>query len=186
MADIFNMVDTWNAGGTTFTAIKMNVTDTASAAASLLMDLQVGGVSMFNVTKAGTVFAPAFRRDANVGLSTLANRIYFHVGAGVTNFAMTNSSGLATVSGGFFGWSSSSTDANIAADTSLYRIAAAITGVRGANNTSGGALSFIEQTAPSAPATNGCYIYAQDNGASKTQLMALFATGAAQQIAIEP
>jgi len=29
-------------------------------------------------------------------------------------------------------------------------------------------------------------IFAQDNGAGKTQLMALFATGAAQQIAIEP
>jgi len=55
---IYNMVDTWNAGATTFTAIKMNVTDTASAAASLLMDLQVGGASRFRVTKAGeAVFA---------------------------------------------------------------------------------------------------------------------------------
>jgi hypothetical protein len=48
---------------------------------------------------------------------------------------------------------------------------------------------YIEQTemaAPSAPAANGVRIYAQDNGAGKTQLMALFASGAAQQIAIEP
>ena len=51
MADIFNMVDTWNDGATTFTAIKMNATDTASAAGSLLMDLQVGGVSAFSVQK---------------------------------------------------------------------------------------------------------------------------------------
>ena len=43
----------WNAVGTAFTAIKMNVTDTASAAGSLLMDLQVGGVSRFNVSKSG-------------------------------------------------------------------------------------------------------------------------------------
>ncbi len=55
MASIFDMVDTWNEGSTTFTAIKMNVTDTASAAASLLMDLQVGGTSKFSVSKAGDV-----------------------------------------------------------------------------------------------------------------------------------
>ena len=46
---IYNMIDTWNDGATTFTAVKMNVTDTTSAAASLLMDLQVGGSSRFNV-----------------------------------------------------------------------------------------------------------------------------------------
>ena len=48
---------------------------------------------------------------------------------------------------------------------------------------------FIEQpeiTAPSAPGANSVRIYAQDNGAGKTQLMALFSSGAAQQIAIQP
>ena len=43
-----------------------------------------------------------------------------------------------------------------------------------------------EMTAPAAPAANGVRIYAEDNGSGKTRLMALFATGAAQQIAIEP
>ena len=52
---IYDMVDTWNAGATTFTAVKMNVTDTASAAGSLLMDLQVGGSSRFNVSKTGSL-----------------------------------------------------------------------------------------------------------------------------------
>jgi hypothetical protein len=51
MANIYDMSDTWNDGATTFTSIKMNVTDTASDSASLLMDLQVGGSSMFSVTK---------------------------------------------------------------------------------------------------------------------------------------
>lgn len=46
---------TWNAGGVTFTGILLNVTDTASAAASLLADLQVGGVSKFKVQKDGLV-----------------------------------------------------------------------------------------------------------------------------------
>jgi hypothetical protein len=52
---IYNMVDTWNDGATTFNAIKMNVTNTASNAASLLMDLQVGTVSRFNVKHNGDV-----------------------------------------------------------------------------------------------------------------------------------
>jgi hypothetical protein len=55
---IFNMTDTWNAGATTFTAVKMNVTDTASAAASLLFDVQVGGVSQFSIKKTGAALAP--------------------------------------------------------------------------------------------------------------------------------
>jgi hypothetical protein len=43
---------TWNTTGIP-TLIKANVTDTASSSSSLLMDLQVGGASRFNVTKAG-------------------------------------------------------------------------------------------------------------------------------------
>jgi hypothetical protein len=43
-----------------------------------------------------------------------------------------------------------------------------------------------EMTAPDAPAANGFRIYAEDNGSGKTRLMVKFATGAAQQLAIEP
>jgi hypothetical protein len=46
---------TWNAGGVTFQALKLNVTDTASAAASLLMDVQKGGSSQFTIAKNGQV-----------------------------------------------------------------------------------------------------------------------------------
>jgi len=88
MADIFNMADTWNAGGTTFTAIKMNVTDTASAAASCLMDLQVGGSSRLSVGKAGNLLsadgsasAPAF---AFLGETSLG---LFRGGANSLDFA---------------------------------------------------------------------------------------------------
>jgi hypothetical protein len=49
-----------------------------------------------------------------------------------------------------------------------------------------GYLAGVEQAAPAAPAANGYRIFAQDNGAGKTQLMVIFASGAAQQIAIEP
>lgn len=49
-----DLTQTWNNVATTFTGLKLNVTDTASAAGSL-MDLQVGGVSQFKVDKAGIV-----------------------------------------------------------------------------------------------------------------------------------
>lgn len=87
MADVFNMTDTWNAGGTTFTAIKMNVTDTASAAASLLLDMQVGGASKLSVSKGGslvltggtiTAAAPIFdatRTWNNAGVTFTAMRL---------------------------------------------------------------------------------------------------------------
>jgi hypothetical protein len=46
---------TWNNALTTFKARVFNVTDTASAAASLLDDLQVGGVSKWSVRKDGAL-----------------------------------------------------------------------------------------------------------------------------------
>ena len=49
-----------------------------------------------------------------------------------------------------------------------------------------GALELAEMTAPGAGAVNTVRIYAVDNGAGKTQLMAIFNTGAAQQLAIQP
>ena len=48
-----------------------------------------------------------------------------------------------------------------------------------------GALELAEMTAPAAGAANTVRIYAVDNG-GKTQLMALFSSGAAQQLAIQP
>ncbi|MGA0207451.1 MAG: hypothetical protein ACO3LT_06635 [Ilumatobacteraceae bacterium] len=51
---LLDMASTWNTTGTP-TAMKLNVTDTASNAASLLMDLQVGGASKFKVDKSGNL-----------------------------------------------------------------------------------------------------------------------------------
>lgn len=49
-----------------------------------------------------------------------------------------------------------------------------------------GAMEFAEMTAPGAGAVNTCRLYTEDDGAGKTRLMAIFNTGAAQQIAIQP
>ena len=75
MANIYDMVDTWNDGATTFTAIKMNATDTASDADSLLMDLQVGGVSQFSVDKGGICTASRFTVGGTVNVQANAVRI---------------------------------------------------------------------------------------------------------------
>ena len=48
---------TWNAAAVTFTALKLNIINTASAAASLLIDLQVDSVSKFKVDKTGLITA---------------------------------------------------------------------------------------------------------------------------------
>lgn len=53
---MFDLVGTWNTSGLA-TLIKANLTDTASNASSLLIDLQVGSVTKFNVTKSGVVNA---------------------------------------------------------------------------------------------------------------------------------
>jgi hypothetical protein len=57
MAFIYDLSDTWNNAGISFNGIKLNATDTASAAGSKLLDLQISGVSKFNVGKTGTVTA---------------------------------------------------------------------------------------------------------------------------------
>lgn len=68
---VLSMTQTWNAGGVTFTAIKLNVTSTASAAASMVIDLQVGGASQFAVTKAGAVTAAGTIKAAGYTVAAL-------------------------------------------------------------------------------------------------------------------
>ena len=120
MADIFNMLDTWNAGATVFTGIKLSVTDTASAAGSLLMDLQVGGVSQFKVSKAGNVslgnaqnltIGTDFSLDHYVQLYA-SSRIYpggnsiIAVAGGSNRYAALGLTGLTVSSNDGIGWHS--------------------------------------------------------------------------------
>ena len=51
---MMSLSPTWNTTGTP-TAVRVNVTDTASNAASLLQDWQVGGTSKFKISKTGTI-----------------------------------------------------------------------------------------------------------------------------------
>jgi len=113
MAFIYDLTDTWNAGATTFNAIRMNVTDVASAASSKLITLQVGGVERFGVDKAGvasfggavrsaggSAASPAFSfsGDTNTGIfSPAADTLAFATGgAEVMRFTSSGSGGIGT------------------------------------------------------------------------------------------
>lgn len=103
----------------------------------------------------------------NFGATVLIGNAGFRVGANVP-----------------LAWSNDATSFGTA-DIGIGRTAAGILTVTNAS-TGGGSVELREQTAPAAGAANTVRIYAEDNGAGKTRLMALFNTGAAQQIAIEP
>jgi len=62
------LAETWNNAGTIFTHIKSNVTDTASNAASLLIDLQVGESSKFKVDKEGRLLVPAINPKVSLAI----------------------------------------------------------------------------------------------------------------------
>ena len=59
-APLIDATQTWNNAAVTFTGIRFNATNTASAAASTLIDLQVGGVSRMRVTRGGTLHLSEF------------------------------------------------------------------------------------------------------------------------------
>lgn len=82
-------------------------------------------------------------------------------------------------------WSNTNADPKAVNDVGLVRVGVGI--LRISNSGSGnGMLQLGEVTAPSAPADTNVILYATDGGGGKTKLMAIFPSGAAQQIAIEP
>ena len=123
MAYIYNLIDTWNNAGTTFTAIKMNVTDTNSSASSLLMDLQVGAVTQFNVRKDGSVYTP--NGIVAMGVSG-AGPLYISTNSSAVGYNMASGLGV--------GWTNSATNAVGAPDTILRRDAAATLAQRNSTN----------------------------------------------------
>jgi hypothetical protein len=114
---ISNLTTTWNNVATTFTGIKLNVTDTASAAASLLMDLQVGGSSKFKVSKTGV---PTF-----AGLSIYPDADFF-VGVSATGaaFAARSTASFLVNQNMGIGWTDTGGLSGLNADLILRRDAA--------------------------------------------------------------
>jgi hypothetical protein len=123
---VIDAAQTWNDAGVTFTGLKFNATDTASAAASLLMDLQVGGASRFKVAKSGlaTVGSVGFNSTSLIisvpdggTISYLTSGSNYLINGTASKFALASSIDIAWSSSSQFGYSS--------LDTFLCRKAAA-------------------------------------------------------------
>lgn len=83
---INDLAVTWNNAGTTFTAIKMDVTDSNSQSASLLQDLQVSTASKYSVRKDGLVTSASGSMVLGGKTLTLSNTLTF---AGTDSTTMT-------------------------------------------------------------------------------------------------
>lgn len=151
MADIFAMVDTWNNVATTFTAISMNVTDTASHANSLLMQLLVGSANRFALYKDGNqwnsglmfgiggsrgfvsgLYAEAF----DVSIYSEANqRTSAHVNSKkIATFTLQNGGNIRFRATGGIAWTASSDPAVFPNDLFLGRDAAGVLAQRNGVN----------------------------------------------------
>ena len=84
---VADLVAVWNNVATTFSAIKMDVTDTASAAGSMLLNLLVGGAARFQVTKAGAVTAAS-----SVKSTSASGGLGYATGAGGAETQLTSKS----------------------------------------------------------------------------------------------
>jgi hypothetical protein len=118
-APVLNLSQTWNASGVTFTGLKLNVTDTASAGASNLLDLRVGGTSRVIVSKSGSLFL----NNSTMGISATTDRIIF--GANSQFAVRANSFGATLRENAFFGWTNSFDASAATVDLGLTRRAAA-------------------------------------------------------------
>ena len=83
-------------------------------------------------------------------------------------------------------WSDASGAVGNTVDLQLARGAAGLLDLFNLSGNTGAAMQFTEMTAPSAGASNTARLFCRDNGSGKTQLCAIFPTGAIQVIATEP
>jgi len=105
-APVLDLAQTWNASGVTFTGLRVNVTDTASAAASNLAEFQVGGTALAAIRKDGsfrvlgsgdrTLLAhPNFALSATAGGAWLGVNTTVSINGGVRSVGGTISIGTA-------------------------------------------------------------------------------------------
>ena len=129
-----------------------------------------GAFTTVNATGSGTFGTTAVNSFVSIK-STVASG-----GAGSSEVLFGNAT---TATSGYLSYSHATTSLLIGA-AAATRATLSATGLAVA-----GVIEGAEQIAPAAPPANGYRIYAEDNGTGKTRLMAKFATGVAQQLAIE-
>ena len=144
-APVLTTTQTWNNAAVTFSGKVTNITNTASAAASLIEDWQVGGVSKFNVSVLGAASvgdggaspATGVPGIAFIGAPQVGFRRVGTVGAIFTasgaDIWFTAASNLNMRNNGSYSFSSTS-DPTAAADVNLYRDGAGILAQRNGTN----------------------------------------------------
>lgn len=125
---IYNMTDAWT-DGSLYTAIKMNVTDTSSNAASLLLDLQVASVSSFSVGKTGTMLFGS--TPVGIGQES-ASRVAIYSSGALNQVLSIRTSGTILPSFGAYQFSSGAVTG--VADVVISRLAAATVQIGAAAN----------------------------------------------------
>jgi hypothetical protein len=131
-----NITQTWNNAAVTFTAAKLNVTNTTSASGSLLMDLQLGGTSklFFNSDAHNSATVNYIGSPSSVGIS--GTSVDINVGSSIspstTHKLRCNTTGVILKSDYLFGWAEAEPYSTI--DVKLYRDAAGTLALRNSTN----------------------------------------------------
>lgn len=194
----FTLTQTWNAAGVVFNGLLVNVTNTASATLSSFADFQIAGASYFTFDKSGLLRIPLGGGAGGIkigGGSVMYEPSPNNFSILSTSIAL-DSTTVKMPSTTSFGFTSGLFSAALDATLSRNAVGVIQFGTTAAN--AAGSIAFTniaaqtgytqmaEMTAPSAGAADTVRFYAEDNGGGKTRLMALFSSGAAQQIAIQP
>lgn len=167
----------WSTSGTMFGL------NAPSGFAGDLLSSQVNATNKCRLTANGEIYL----NDADLVCMTYASSMVRFNGNASFSVGIGRSGNIGLALGAIAGLRWTNDIPSASADIHMTRRAASVLALS-ANEarTTGAALELVEQTAPSAPGSNCVRIYAEDNGSGKTRLMALFPTGSAQQIAIEP
>jgi hypothetical protein len=152
-------------GTTTLSALAVGAAGTVLVGGSTPSYSATPTVTTLTVTTAligpGTVAASGDVRLKASGVIRSAGSIFYDVPTGFTHRFQVNGATIVNINGTTNGF----TTPNIAV---------------------AGYADLVESTPPAAPGVDTVRLYADDNGSGKTRLMALFSSGAAQQIAIQP
>lgn len=161
-----------------------------TTSSGVLQRIMVPTSANFNISHARTngIIFGSNAATAQIGINGFNSTLYFHTSSSTDSSIvpmLININELGLSSGIAVGWSAN--NASGSKDIAVQRAAAGILLFRGTSTTVGAALRMVERTTPaSAPPTDAAEIWLEDNGSGKTRLMIRFASGAAQQITIEP
>lgn len=191
--DVLGSIALISAVGTIDTALARNaagVVEVTNGTAGTYRDLKLRQTTHAYLSPgtqtAQIYFEPSTGNGLGLNAASNGSAIIVTSNTGGTDMAI-RTSGIDVSSQGAFNWTNTTSNPLTTIDLRLSRRASLVLGIHGNyNSTAGAALEFMEMTAPAAPATNSVRIFAEDNGSGKTRLMAQFATGAVQQLAIEP